>query len=203
MLDFLSSFISVALKVVIVLTAANYLGVPMTNLVAILGSCGLAIGLALQGSLSNLAGGDFVSVAGYDGTVTGITILYTYLKTADGKTAIIPNSTASNACVVNFSMQEYRRVDVPVSVSYNSDVNKVRDVLLEFANGLDYVEKEPACAVAITAYADSSINFVIRAWTEKSHYGDVLTSINFGLQKVLSDNGIEIPYPQLDIHLDK
>ena len=96
-LDFLSSFISVALKVVIVLTAANYLGVPMTNLVAILGSCGLAIGLALQGSLSNLAGGimilifkpfrdgDFVSVAGYDGTVTGITILYTYLKTADGK----------------------------------------------------------------------------------------------------------------------
>lgn len=213
--DFLSSFISIALNAVIILTAANYLGVPMTNLVAIVGSCGLAVGLALQGSLSNLAGGimilifkpykdgDFVSINGLDGTVKEITILYTYLTTPDKKTIIIPNSTASNASVTNFSMEQYRRVDIPVCVSYKSDVNEVRRVLLDFVSGIEFVEKEPAPAVVISAYADSSINFTVRVWTENAHYWDVAGSINYGLQKVLSDNGIEVPYPQLDVHLDK
>lgn len=213
-IDFLASFFSIALKVVVVLTAANYLGVPMTNLVAILGSCGLAIGLALQGSLSNLAGGimilifkpfrdgDYVSVAGLDGTVTGITVLYTYLRTPDNKTIIIPNATASNGSVVNYSMEKYRRVDIPVSVSYDSDVNNVKEVLLDFVNGIPYVEKEPACAVVISSYAESSINFTIRAWTESAHYWDVAGAINYGLQKTLADNGISVPYPQLDVHID-
>ena len=213
--DFVSSFVSIALNAVIILTAANYLGVPMTNLVAIVGSCGLAVGLALQGSLSNLAGGimilifkpfkdgDFVSINGLDGTVKEITILYTYLTTPDKKTIIIPNSTASNASVTNFSMEQYRRVDVPVGVSYKSDVNEVRRVLLDFVKDVEFVEKDPAPVVVISAYADSSINFTIRVWTENAHYWDVMGSINYGLQKVLADNGIEVPYPQLDVHLDK
>ncbi len=214
-LDFLTSFVSIALKVVVVLTAANYLGVPMTNLVAILGSCGLAIGLALQGSLANLAGGimilifkpfrdgDYVSVNGLDGTVTGITILYTYLKTPDGKTIVIPNATTSNSAVVNYSTEKYRRVDIPVSVSYDSDVEQVKNILLNFAKTVPYVEKDPECAVVISAYAESSINFTIRAWTESAHYWDVAGAINYGLQKLLADNGIKVPYPQLDVHIDK
>lgn len=213
--DFLSSFISIALNAVIILTAANYLGVPMTNLVAIVGSCGLAVGLALQGSLSNLAGGlmilifkpfrdgDFVSINGFDGTVKEITILYTYLTTLDNKTVIIPNATVSNSSITNFSKEKYRRVDIPVSVSYKSDVNEVRKVLLDFVSGIEFVEKDPEPAVVISAYADSSINFTVRVWTENAHYWDVAGSINYGLQKALSDNGIEVPYPQLDVHLDK
>ncbi len=213
--DFLSSFASIALKIVLILTAANYLGVPMTNLVAILGSCGLAIGLALQGSLANLAGGimilifkpfkdgDFVSINGLDGTVSEITILYTYLKTPDNKTIIIPNGSASNASVTNYSKEKYRRVDVAIGVSYKSDVEAVKAILLDFVKELPYVEKEPAPAVVISAYADSSINFTIRVWTESAHYWDVAGEINYGLQKILADNGIEIPFPQLDVHLDK
>lgn len=213
--DFILSFVSIALKVVIVLTAANYLGVPMTNLVAIIGSCGLAIGLALQGSLSNLAGGimilifkpfkdgDFISVNGMDGTVKEITILYTYLLTPDKKTIIIPNAQASNAAVTNYSMEKYRRVDVTIGVSYSSDVNKVREILLNFVSGIEFVEKEPQPAVVISQYADSSINFTIRVWAENCHYWDVAGDINYGLQKVLADNGIEIPYPQLSVHIEK
>ena len=214
-LDFLTSFINIALKVLIAFTAANYLGVPMTNLVAIIGSCGLAVGLALQGSLANLAGGimilvfkpfrdgDYILVNGLEGTVSEITILYTYLRTPDNKTVIMPNASVSNSAITNVSAQPTRRVDVSVSVSYKSDVEKVKEILLNFANGIEFVEKEPGCAVVISAYNSSSIDFTIRAWTVKEHYWDVAGAINYGLQKVLADNGIEIPYPQLDVHLDK
>ncbi len=213
--DFILSFSSVALKIIIALTAANYLGVPMTNMVAIIGSCGLAVGLALQGSLSNLAGGimilifkpckdgDFISVNGLDGTVKEITILYTYLTTPDNKTVVIPNSTISNASITNYSKEKTRRVDVSIGVSYKSDVVKVKEVLLAFAGGIEFVEKDPAPAVVISSYGDSSITFTIRAWTASEHYWDVVGAINYGLQKVLADNNIEIPYPQLDVHIDK
>ena len=212
---FLCSFASFALKIIIVLTAANYLGVPMTNVVAIIGSCGLAVGLALQGSLSNFAGGimllifkpcrngDYISVNGLEGTVMDITILYTYLKTPDNKTVIMPNASVSNSSITNYSAEKTRRVDVSISVSYKSDVNKVKDVLLAFANEIPYVEKEPGCAVAISSYGESSITFTIRAWTASEHYWDVAGAINYGLQKVLKDNDIEIPYPQLDVHIEK
>ena len=213
--DFLLSFSSVALKIIIVLTVANFLGVPMTNVVAIIGSCGLAIGLALQGSLSNLAGGimilifkpckdgDFISVNGFDGTVEEITILYTYLKTPDNRTIVIPNSAISNASLVNVSMQKTRRVDVSIGVSYKSDVNTVREVLLDYVSKVEFVEKDPAPAVVISSWGDSAINFTMRVWTATEYYWDVSGAINFGLQKVLADNNIEIPYPQLDIHIDK
>lgn len=214
-LTFVTSFASISLKILIILTAASYLGVPMTNLVAIVGSCGLAIGLALQGSLSNLAGGimilvfkpfkdeDYIATCGLEGTVREITILYTYLVTPDNKTVVIPNSQVSNAAITNYSAQKYRRADVSIGVSYKSDVNKVREILEKFAKSLEYVEKEPECKVVISQYADSAIVFTIRVWTETAHYWDVVGEINYGLQKLLSDNNIEIPYPQLDIHIDK
>jgi len=213
--DFITSFIKIALNIIIVLTAANYLGVPMTNIVAILASCGLAVGLALQGSLSNLAGGlmilifkpcrsgDFISVNGLEGTVSEITILYTYLKTPDNKTVIIPNSTVSNSPITNYSIERKRRADVSISVSYKSDVHKVKTVLEEFVKTLPNIEKQPECAVILSSYDESGITFTIRAWTSLDHYWSVIGDINYGLQKVLADNGIEIPYPQIDVHLDK
>lgn len=213
--DFISSLAGISLKIIIALTAANYLGVPMTNLVAIIGSCGLAVGLALQGSLSNLAGGimilifkpcrdgDYILVGDLEGTVTEITILYTYLRTPDNKTVVLPNASVSNSAITNYSTAHTRRVDVNISVSYKNDVEKVRAVLLDFVKTIPYVEKEPECAVVISAYNDSSIDFTIRAWTKCEHYWDVSGAINYGLQKILADNGIVIPYPQLDVHLDK
>ncbi|MBE6704006.1 MAG: mechanosensitive ion channel [Ruminococcaceae bacterium] len=213
-LDFIISFANIALKIIIVLTAANYLGVPMTNVVAIIGSCGLAVGLALQGSLSNLAGGimilifkpckdgDFISVNGLEGTVKEITILYTYLITPDNKTIVIPNATISNSAITNYSTSETRRVDVTIGVSYKSDIVKVRELLLEYAKGIENVEKDPEPAVVV-AYGDSAVNMTIRAWVKNENYWPVAGEINLGLQKLLADNGIEIPYPQLDVHLDK
>ena len=214
-LGFLLSFANIALKILVVLTAAGYLGIPMTNVVAIIGSCGLAVGLALQGSLSNLAGGimilifkpfkdgDFISVNGFEGVVKNITILYTYLLTTDNKTVVIPNATVSNSALTNYSTEKLRRAEVSIGLSYNCDVEKVKEVFLDFAKGLPYVEDEPGCSVSISSYGDSSINFSIRAWTQNEHYWDVVGSMKFGLQKVVAENGFEIPYPQLDVHLDK
>ncbi len=212
--DFLLSFANIALKIIIALTAANYLGVPMTNVVAIIGSCGLAVGLALQGSLSNLAGGimilifkpckdgDYISVNGLEGTVKEITILYTYLKTPDNKTVIIPNATISNSSITNYSVEENRRVDVSIGVSYKCDVLKVKEILLEYAKDIPNVEKDPEPAVVV-AYGDSAITFTIRVWAKKEDYWTVAGAINYGLQKLLADNNIEIPYPQLDVHIDR
>lgn len=214
-MDFILSFTGISLKVTVLLTAANYLGVPMTSMVAIIGSCGLAVGLALQGSLANLAGGimilifkpcrdgDFISVNGFDGTVKEITVLYTYLTTPDNKTVVIPNSVVSSSALINYSMQEKRRVDVSIGVSYKSDVNKVKEILLAFVKDIEFVEKDPAPAVVISSYGDSAITFTIRAWAPSSKYWDVAGAVNYGLQKVLADNNIEIPFPQLDVHLDK
>lgn len=213
-LDFILSFVGIALKIIVALTAANYLGVPMTNVVAIIGSCGLAVGLALQGSLSNLAGGimilifrpckdgDYINVNGLEGTVKEITILYTYLTTPDNKTVIIPNATISNSSITNYSTQENRRVDVTIGVSYKNDVLKVRELLLNYANGIPNIVKAPEPAVVIS-YGDSSINFTIRVWAKTADYWTVAGDINYGLQKLFADNGIEIPYPQLDVHIDK
>lgn len=214
-LGFILSFANISLKILIALTAANYLGVPMTNVVAIIGSCGLAVGLALQGSLSNLAGGimilvfkpfkdgDFVSINGLDGTVKNVTILYTYLATPDNKTVVIPNATVSNSPIVNYSTEKLRRAEVSIGLSYKCDVEKVREVFLDFVKDIPFVEKEPECAVVISSYEDSAITFSIRAWTLNEHYWDVVGSIKYGLQKIVAENGFEIPYPQLDVHLDK
>ena len=213
--NFLLSAFSIVMKVILVLTAANFLGVPMTNLVAVIGSCGLAVGLALQGSLSNFAGGllilifkpfrvgDYVAANGLEGTVTEITVLYTYLVTLDNKTVVIPNGALSNAAVTNYSAQKVRRVDVNVNVSYKSDVEHVKDVLSAFVSSLPYVEKEPAPAIVLTGYNESAIGFQIRAWTETAHYWDVMGEIGYGLQKALRDGGIEVAFPQLDVHLDQ
>ncbi len=212
---FFLSFLSVVSKIIVFLTAAAILGIPMTNFVAVLGSCGLAIGLALQGSLSNLAGGimllifkpfkngDFIEAEGFSGSVQDITILYTHLKTADGKVVVMPNGKLSNATVVNYSSEKLRRVNTEIGISYSSDINTAKEVLLKLAEGNELILKDPAPAVNVTAYEDSSVKLRLSVWCENAEYWNVTFYINNNLKDALNEKGIEIPFPQLDVHISK
>ena len=211
-ISFVVSVFKIIYLIVVIFVCASVLKFDTASLVVGLSTIALAVGLALQGSLSNLAGGimilifkpckdgDFISVNGLEGTVKEITILYTYLITPDNKTIVIPNATISNSAITNYSTSETRRVDVTIGVSYKSDIVKVRELLLEYAKGIENVEKDPEPAVVV-AYGDSAVNMTIRAWVKNENYWPVAGEINLGLQKLLADNGIEIPYPQVDVHV--
>ncbi|MBP5289009.1 MAG: mechanosensitive ion channel family protein, partial [Clostridia bacterium] len=206
---FLINVISVALKVVLILTAVATLGVNMTGLVTLLGSCGIAIGLALQGSLSNFAGGilillchpfrvgDYIEVGDKSGTVKSISILYTTLTTIDNRNVVIPNGALSNATVVNYSSEDLRRVDLDFSVAYGTDTDRVKKVLLLISDQHPMVLKDPAPFARLTANDDSALNFTLRAWVKKEDYWqvrfDLLEQVNDAFRKV----GIEIPFPQV------
>ncbi len=212
---FILTCLNVVLKAVIVLTAASILGVPMTNVVAILGSCGLAVGLALQGSLSNFAGGlmllifkpfvvgDFVESIGISGTVTEISILYTTIITADNRRVVVPNGSLSNAVVINVNKEGTRRQDIEISVAYGTDIEKAKKVILDIINAKSELWIEPAPVVNITNYADSAITLTLRFWTKAGDYWTLRGEVNNEIEAAFKKNGIEIPFPQLDVHLDK
>lgn len=211
--DFLLSVLSVTLKVVIALTSAAILGVPMTNMVAVLGSCGLAVGLALQGSLSNFAGGimllifkpfkvgDFVEASGISGTVQDISILYTNVLTPDNKRAMIPNGALSNAVIVNYSSEETRRQDIEIGVSYSSDLEEVRATLLKMAAECDVILTDPAPVVNVGSYGDSAINVTLRFWTNNADYWTGHNYIKNAIKDNFDAKGISIPFPQMDVHI--
>lgn len=211
--DFILGVLSIALKVVIALTAAAVLGVPMTNMVAVLGSCGLAVGLALQGSLSNFAGGimllifkpfkvgDFVEGGGVSGTVRDITILYTEILTPDNKKAMVPNGALSNAVIVNYSSEETRRQDIEIGVSYSSDLEVVKASLLRIASECDVVLNDPAPVVNVGSYGDSSINMCLRFWTNNADYWTAHNYIKNAIKDNFDAQGISIPFPQMDVHI--
>ena len=210
---FLIGFLNVVLKALLILTAATILGVPMTNIVAIVGSCGLAVGLAMQGSLANLAGGlmilifkpfkvgDFIEANGFMGTVESISVLYTELVTPDNRKVVAPNGSLSNATVVNYSAKDTRRMDFDVSVSFGSDADAVRKALLDLASSAEGVLGDPAPAVNISAYNESSVTFTLRVWVDSAKYWDVHFALRNGAEKALADNGVKIPFPQLDVHV--
>lgn len=212
---FLESFINISLKVVLIITVAAVLGVPMTSMIAVLGSAGLAIGLALQGSLSNLAGGlmllifkpfkigDYIQCGSDAGTVRSISILYTELLTTDNCKIVIPNGSISNAVVKDFSSESTRRVDFEVSVSYNSDIDKVKSLLLGLASSNELVFKTPAPVCYLKTHGDSALIFTFRCWTKSEDYWAVFFQMNENIKKLFDATGIEIPFPQLDVHLDK
>ena len=212
-LSFIKGFLNIVLKALLILTAAAILGVPMTNIVAIVASCGLAVGLALQGSLANLAGGlmilifkpfkvgDFIEANGVMGSVNAISVLYTNLTTFDNREVVIPNATVSNATVTNYSVHDTRRLDFDISVAYGSDVGVVRGTLLNLAASLDGVLEDPAPAVNVSAYNDSSVTFTVRVWVESVKYWDVHFGLRNSVEKALKDAGVTIPFPQLDVHI--
>lgn len=213
--SFIKSFLSIAVKIIVLITVAAVVGIPMASFITILGSVAVAVGLALQGSLSNIAGGllillnkpfvvgDFISVNGFDGSVTDIGLFYTKLSTTDNRKVVLPNSVVSSNALVNVTEQKTRRVDMDITVDYGSDVEKVKSILLNLANNHSLVLKDPAPMARLSAHGDSALVFVYRVWCNKENYWDVRFDLLESVKAEFDKEGISIPFPQLDVHLDK
>jgi small conductance mechanosensitive channel len=215
LVKFLSGLIYYILIAAVVIAALNRLGIQTTSIVAVLATAGLAIGLALKDSLSNFAAGvmiiifkpfvigDFIETAGTSGVVEEIGIFTVQLKTGDNKTIIAPNSSVINGNITNYSAKPTRRVDITVGVSYESDIKKAKEVLEGVIKDCGHVIEDPAPMVAVLALADSSVNFVMRAWVKSENYWDAYFEIMENTKLKLDEAGISIPYPQMSVHLKK
>ena len=211
---FLASFVTIALYAVLFVSIAMVLGVPTTSFVTALASCGVAIGLAMQGSLSNFAGGimlllfkpfkvgDFIESNGVSGTVTDITVVYTIIHTVDNKVITIPNGSLTNSVIVNASCVDTRRVDFTFSAGYECDIDKVKEILNNVALSHELVDKEREPFVALGEHGDSALIYILRVWCNADDYWKVKFDINEKVKKEFDKNGISIPYPQMDVHLN-
>ncbi len=212
---FVLNLISISLHVLLVVTIIAIMGVPMASVIAVIASAGVAVGLALQGSLSNLAGGimilifrpfklgDFIEASGNTGVVEDIGIFYTTLTTADKKSITIPNGSLMNSDVVNYSVHETRRVDFTFSVAYGTDVEKVKTVLLEEAGKHELALKDPAPFCRLAKQNESSLDFVLRVWVNSADYWAVNFDVLEAVNARFKEEGIEIPYKTMDINLKK
>lgn len=210
---FLTSFFSIILKVLVLITAISMLGVEMTSFIAILAAAGFAVGLALQGGLSNFAGGvlimtfkpfkvgDFIDAQGHSGTVNKIQIFHTILKTPDNKTIIIPNGSLSNNALTNFSTEKTRRVDFTFGISYDDDINKARKVINNLIEKDTRVLKDPQHNIFVKELGDNSVDFTVRAWTKASDYWPFYFDMQERVKMEFDKNNISIPYPQRDVHI--
>lgn len=212
-IGFVGSIIYVGLMVFVVLAALGQVGIQTTSFIAILGAAGLAIGLALQGSLANFAAGfllimfrpfkvgDFIEGAGISGAVESIQIFTTTLKTPDNKMVIVPNAKLMNDNITNYSAKETRRVDLTVGVSYDADLAQVKQILSDIASKDERVKSDPAPLIAVSELADNSVNLVMRVWTNTGDYWGVYFDCTEAVKLRLDEAGIGIPYPQRDVHL--
>jgi small conductance mechanosensitive channel len=215
LVTFASNLISMVLLTFVIIAAVSALGVQTTSFIAVLGAAGLAIGLALQGSLSNFAAGvlivlfrpykvgDWVEAAGISGAVEEVQILTTVLKTGDNKQVIVPNAQIMNSIITNYSAKDTRRVDMVIGVSYSDDLDKVRSTLEDIIAAEDRVLDEPACTIAVSELANSSVNFVVRPWVATSDYWGVMFDLTETIKKRFDKEGISFPFPQQDVHLYK
>lgn len=213
LIPFLKGIVNMLLKVMLVITVLTMLGIEMTSFIAILGAAGLAVGLALSGTLQNFAGGvmilifkpfkagDFIDAQGYSGTVSEIQIFNTILKTPDNKTVIIPNGGLSTGAMVNYSTEELRRVDWTVGIGYGDDTDKARAVITKMCNDDARILKDPELFIGVSALADSSVNFAVRAWVKAEDYWGVFFDLNENVYKTFEKEGLNIPFPQMDVHV--
>ncbi len=213
--SFMVSFSSVVLYVVLFITIAVILGIPTTSFITMLASCGVAIGLALQGSLSNFAGGimillfkpfkvgDYVEAAGEEGVVNEISVVYTELLTLDNKRIIIPNGTITNSVIENYSAENIRRVDLCFNTAYDCDTDKVKKIITEVVKAHPMALEKPEPFVRLSAYKESSLEYTVRVWCKTENYWDVNFDLIEGVKKAFDENEIRIPYNQLDVHIDK
>lgn len=211
--SFIRSFIRIALYIAVISSVAMIWGIPSTTFVTLLTSAGVAIGLALQGALSNFAGGllillfhpfrvgDFIEGGGVSGTVTDITVIYTKLLTPDNKVVTIPNGTLTNANITDYSVMPTRRIDLTVSASYDSDIDKVRSVLTQVAADHELILKDPAPFIAVTKHNTSSVDYLFRVWCKKDDFWTVNFDSWERIKKAFDENGIEIPYQKIDVNL--
>jgi small conductance mechanosensitive channel len=197
----------------VIIATINQIGIQTTSLIAIMGAAGLAVGLALQGSLANFAAGvlivlfrpyrvgDFVEAAGIAGVVTQVQILTTMLKTGDNKTIIVPNGQIMGSIITNYSANETRRVDLTVGVAYEDDLDKVRDTLQSLIKADDRILDEPECLIAVAELANSSVNFTVRPWVKTEDFWAVKFDLTEAIKKRFDEEGISIPFPQQDVHI--
>lgn len=212
---FLVSMINMLLKTLVVIMALSKLGIEMTSFVAILGAAGLAVGMALSGTLQNFAGGvmilifkpfkvgDFIEASGYLGVVKEIQIFVTIINTVDNKTVIIPNGGLSTGSMINYSAEETRRVDFTFGIAYGDDVEKAKAIMHRVMKDDPRVLKDPETFVGLAELADSSVNFTARAWVKSDDYWDVFFDVNEKMYAAFNAEGINIPFPQMDLHVNQ
>ncbi|MEJ2154812.1 MAG: mechanosensitive ion channel [Desulfobacteraceae bacterium] len=210
---FVANIAYIVLMVFVVLAALSQLGIQTTSFIAILGAAGLAVGLALQGSLANFAAGflmiifrpirvgDFIEGAGTAGTVEEISIFTTTLVTPDNKTVIIPNGALTSDNIVNWTLKGTRRVDMVMGIGYEDDIDKAKQIMKDVMAEDERILKDPTPQIAVLELADSSVNFVVRPWAKASDYWGVYMTTTEKIKKAFDANGISIPYPQRDVHV--
>ena len=211
--SFVTNITYIALLIFVVLAALGQLGIQTTSFIAVIGAAGLAIGLALQGSLSNFAAGflmilfrpfkvgDFIEGAGVAGTVEKIQIFTTQLKTPDNKTIIIPNAKLSGDNIVNFSAKGTRRVDMVFGIGYGDDIDKARKIITDVIHNDPRVLKDPPPKIAVLTLGDSSVDFAVRPWVKVPDYWDLWFDVTETIKKRFDAEGVSIPFPQRDVHV--
>ena len=210
---FLINLIRLILYIIVVLTAAAQIGIPLTSIITLVASAGVALSLAMQGALSNLVGGlmllilkpirvgEYIKVGDYEGTVSSVGAFYTELLTPDLRRISLPNSSLTNTAIINNSREGKRRLDVTFSVSYDADLDRVYRVLTDLAGRCGCIAKEPAPEVHLNKCADSALEFVLRVWMPGPEYWNAYYFLTDEGKRALDQAGIQIPYPQMDVHI--
>ncbi|MCC5516400.1 small-conductance mechanosensitive channel MscS [Vibrio splendidus] len=213
--EFVHGLVRYLLFVIVLIAALGRLGVQTASVVAVIGAAGLAVGLALQGSLSNFAAGvlivafrpfksgDYVEIGGVAGSVDSIQIFQTVLTTPDNKMVVVPNGSVIGSPITNYSRHDTRRIDLMIGVSYNADLQKTKALLTKICESDERVLKEPSVQVGVHTLADSSVNFVVRPWVSTADYWNVYFDLMQAIKEGLDNEGIEIPFPQMDVHMNK
>ena len=213
--SFILSLTGMLLKVVLVITCAGIAGIPTTSLVAILGAAGLAVGLALSGTLQNFAGGvlllilkpfkigDVIEAEGHTGKVISIQIFNTVLNTPDNKRIILPNGPVATGAIVNYSAEEKRRVDFVFGIGYDDDIEKARGIIRGLIDADDRIDKDPEPVIVLSELGDSAVNLTVRVWADAPHYWGITFDLNENVKAAFDAENISFPYPQTDVHVHK
>ncbi len=213
--SFTYSLVKILLYVLIITMVLTVLGVPMSSIIAVIGTCGVAIGLALKDSLSNIAGGftvlltkpfrigDYVKVGSDEGTIEVMNIWYTQLLTGDNKTVFIPNGQLSSSTVTNYTRTGTRRVDMVFQIGYSADFDKAIAILTDITSKHELILNEPETLIKMAAQSESSIDIAVRPWVKSDNYWTVYFDLNEAVKKAFDENGIEIPFKQIDVHINQ
>jgi len=215
--SFLLSLTNMGLKALLFVTAASIAGIPTTSLVTIIGAAGLAVGMALSGTLQNFAGGvlllilkpfkvgDFIETQGFLGKVNSIQIFNTIINTGDNKRIILPNGPLATSAIINYSAESKRRVDFLFGIGYDDDIDQAKDLIMGLvkADKRVYTDTDHEAFIAVKELADSSVNLVVRVWADSSDYWGIFHDLTENVKKTFDKEGISIPYPQSDVHLHR
>lgn len=213
LIPFLGAIIGITLKIVLIISVVGVLGVQTSSFIAIIGSAGLAIGLALQGSLSNFAGGvllltlrpinkgDFIQTSNASGTVHLINIFNTVLKTPNNQVVYVPNGQLANSVITNYSQESTRRLVLTFGISYKDDIKKAKEVVQQIIENTEEILPDPEPFIGVSALADSSVNIEIKVWVANEHYWPQLYGLQERVKYAFDENNISIPFPQRDVHV--